>query len=145
MEWQAPRIQFSGHLQDFPHALGIWHDSHTSLYVSWVLTPLYERCLCTSKDTSDKKGMAADCPTMEFFSRAVSEDWPLYDSIQRILIVCFLCIQRSVNAVEKERWKRWRVVFSPFEGLRKERDRVQPFWSQALGKVLDVFYLVSSV
>ena len=144
MEWQTPSIQFSGHLQDFPHALGIWHDSHTSLCVSWVLTPLYERCRCTSKDTSDWQERYG-CPTVEFFSRAVSEDWPLYDSIQRILIVCFLCIQHSVNAVEKERWKRRRVVVSPFEGLRKERDRVRPFWSQVLGKVLDVFYLVSSV
>lgn len=79
----------------------------------------------------------------EFFSRAVSEDWPLYDSIQRILIVCSLCVQYSVNAVENERWKRCVCVeISPLEGWRK---RVQPLWSQALGKTPYVHPGVSSV
>lgn len=87
--------------------------------------------------------MAADCPMEEFFSRAVSEDWPLYDSIQRILIVCSLCVQYSVNAVENERWKRCVCVeISPLEGWRK---RVQPLWSQALGKTPYVHPGVSSV
>lgn len=53
----------------------------------------------------DKQGGDANGPAVEFLSRAGSEDWPLYDSIQIILILCSLCIQQSVDAVGNERWK----------------------------------------
>lgn len=86
---------------------------------------------------TDRQGMAAARPVVEFFSRALSEDRPLYDLIQRILIasprvfsIPWMLWQRRD---EKGGWVGWGL--SPFEGL-KQRDRVQPSFSQALSKVL---------
>lgn len=58
----------------------------TLLYVI-DLNLLYPECLRTSKDTTDwQQRLYAACPSEECSSRVVSENRPLYDSIQPVLI-----------------------------------------------------------
>lgn len=50
---ESPRLRVLPSPQDSPHAVGIWYDGDASVRIGRILTPLYQRCLWTSKDTSD--------------------------------------------------------------------------------------------
>lgn len=132
--WEAPRIQFSGHLGTFPELLksGI---IPTYLCAAPGLTPRYERCLRTSKDTCDWQARHGSCPPSGgvFLQGTVWGPASIWfnseniDSSPRVFSIPWMLWQ--------ERWKRWVewVEVSPLQKDWSMRDQVTIFhdWAKS--------------
>lgn len=125
----------------------MWFDADRSVNISWVLPLLYQRCLWTSKDTSDWQARyGCWLPHREVFLQGSA--WGLasiWFNSENIDCVRPMCSAFCECCREWEMKKAYGMRSPPSRGCKGGEWEPGHFWARQWAKALYVHYCVSSV